>query len=137
MFLFFRHTYHSSPSADAFCLTRLYYIAGRYLYIYIYIYVTGQRLFLSLIARAFGVTGARSRVPESTRRAKAEDTATISVGTSSSRFPLLSFSLAHCARLPLIILSGWTFSLGAATHTRHRGNVGEWRCTVANVNATV
>lgn len=37
MFLFFRHTYHNSPSADAFCLTRLYYIAGRYLYIYIYI----------------------------------------------------------------------------------------------------
>lgn len=37
MFLFFRHTYHSSPTTGVFCLTRLYYVAGSYTRTYIYI----------------------------------------------------------------------------------------------------
>lgn len=81
-------------------------------------------MFLSLIARAFGVTGARSRVPESTRRAKAEDTATIPVATSSPLVSLLS-PLFHFARLPLIIPSGLDLLSWLAlqpTHTRHGGN---------------
>ena len=95
--LFFRYTYHhrhprSLPSHSwsivAFCLTRLY------LPLYVVVSantVTGQRLFLSLIARTFGVTGARSRVPESIST-RVEDTATIPVATSSSGFSLPSLS---------------------------------------------
>lgn len=118
--------------------------------------VTGQRLFLSLIARAFGVTGARSRVPESIST-RVEDTATIPVATSSSEFSFISFSLsfslfvyrpyfvlvAPLTRLPLIILSGDSVPSVCSLPTRDRGSAEthiereKERRAVANVNAGI
>lgn len=145
MFLFFRHTYHRSPSADTFCLTRLYYVADRYtrtyMYTYIYIYTRNRTTFVSL-ANCSSVwrNGSTFSCPR-----KHEARESRRHGHNSCRyvfspcfpslpsFPLRSSSSHYSVWLGPSLLAGSP----TYPHATRRKRRGEWRCTVANVNATV